>query len=346
MKKQHLNILLFTVGIGIIVFMIYNLGWQEVINDIKKVGWWIIPISASRLLMYPLNTFSWRSVTCYTEEDKEKISWLRMFRLTISGYAINYITPVMALGGEPYRIMAMKDDLGTKRATSSVLTYAMMHILSHFVFWIIGFLLLFLYFAVENIEINSYRRFILICAGVFILLSIVAIQFILRMYRYGVIKRFFFFVNKIPYLGKLLMKKMTEERIKSIEETDNQFKDLFNGHRQAFYKSLAYETLSRILSCTEVMLVLWSVLGIGSIGFIGAIIINTLTSLIANIVFIFPMQVGIREGGISAALACISSFGKQGVFVGMILRISELIWIIIGMGMIKIKRFNRKQKQS
>ncbi|MDO5760843.1 MAG: lysylphosphatidylglycerol synthase transmembrane domain-containing protein [Bacteroidota bacterium] len=343
MKKKYISLALFLVGIIIIIVMIYNLGWQEIITDLKKTGWWIIPIILSRLLMYPLNTFAWRSVTYYNKEEKNKVSWLRMFRLTISGYAINYITPVMALGGEPYRIMAIKKDLGTKRATSSVLTYAMMHILSHFVFWIIGFLLLFAYFLSTNLEINTYRRIILICGMVFILISIVAIIFILKAYRYGVIERFFSFLKKIPYIKNIIKKRLTPEKQQSIAETDNQFKELFNNHRRAFYTSLFYETLSRVLSCAEVMLVMWAIAGVGSIGLVQAIIINALSSLIANIIFIFPMQVGIREGGLSMALALIGGYGKLGVFVGMILRISELAWIIIGMVMIKVKRFNNKK---
>lgn len=343
MNKKHISILLFLIGVIIIVVMIYNLGWQEIVNDIRNVGWWIIPIVLSRLLMYPLNTLSWREVTFYNKEERKKVSYLRMFRLTISGYAINYITPVMALGGEPYRIMAMKKDIGTKRAASSVLTYAMMHILSHFVFWIIGFILLFIFFLYSGLEINSFRRIILTCGIVFIVISIIAIIFIIRAYKYGVIKRFFSFLQRIPILKNIVRKKLTSERQQSIAETDQQFTELFNNHRSAFYKSLFYETLSRIMSCTEIMLVMWAIAGVNSVSFVGAIIITTLTSLIANIVFIFPMQVGIREGGLSASLACISSLGKQGVFVGMILRISELIWIIIGMGMIKIKRFNNKQ---
>lgn len=341
MNKKHVSILLFLVGIIIIVVMIYNLGWQEILYDIRKTGWWIIPVILSRLLMYPLNTFSWRAVTFYNKEERKKVSFLRMFRLTISGYAINYITPVMALGGEPYRIFAMQKDLGTKRATSSVLTYAMMHILSHFVFWIIGFVLVFFYFLGTDLELNPFRKIILVCAVVFILISIVAIVFIIKVYRTGVIMRFVSLLQKIPFIKNIANKKLTPEKLSSIQETDYQFTELFNNHRKAFYVSLFYETLSRIMSCIEIMLVMWAVVGINSVSLIGAIIINTLTSLIANIVFIFPMQVGIREGGLSAALAFIGPYGKLGVFVGMILRISELVWIIIGMGMIKIKRFNR-----
>ncbi|MBQ9311944.1 MAG: flippase-like domain-containing protein [Bacteroidales bacterium] len=338
MKKKHINILLFFIGIILIVVMINNLGWSELLFYIKKVGWWIIPIIATRLLMYPLNTCSWRELTFYNKQEK-KVSWLRMFRLTISGYAINYITPVMALGGEPYRIVAMKKDIGTKRATSSVLTYAMMHILSHFVFWIIGFVCLFFFFMYSGLELTSFRRSILVFGCIFIVICVVAIIFMIRAYKNGIVVGFFNILKKIPIIKTFVKKKLTEEFNNTIIEIDSQFKELFNEHRASFSRSLFYETLSRIMSVTEIMIIMWAVNGVFCIGMVESIIISTITSLIANLIFIFPMQVGIREGSLSAALACIGFNSKLGVFVGMITRISELAWIIIGMGMIKVKRF-------
>ena len=332
-KKNKYGMFFFVIGIVIISAMLYNLGWTALVVNLRKVGFWIFLIIASRLLMYPLNTMSWRTLSYLTPEEKKKVSWLRMFRLTISGYAINYITPVMALGGEPYRIMAMQKDLGTKRATSSVLNYAMMHILSHFVFWIIGFWLLIFF------EHNKAPQFVFVGSLVFIAISIIAILYIIKAYKKGIIVSFFNLLLKIPLLKKFIQKKMTAEFTQNLADTDKQFTDLYNYHRKAFYKALFYETLSRILSCVEILVILRAV-GIG-INIIDSIIINTETSLIANIGFVFPMQVGIREGGLTFALKSIGLAANMGVFVGIITRISELAWIIIGVGMIKIKRFGQ-----
>ncbi len=332
-KKSKVGMIFFIIGIVIIAIMLYNLGWTALITNLRKVGWWMPLIIASRLLMYPLNTMSWRKLSYLTKEEKEKLSWLRMFRLTISGYAINYITPVMALGGEPYRIMQTKDDLGTKRATSSVLNYAMMHILSHFFFWICGFLLLIFF------DYNKTPRAVFIASLVFILLSLLAIIFIIKAYKKGIIVSFFRFVCRIPFLGKFVKRKMTEEFKSSLIDTDKKFTDLYNHHRKEFFVALFYETLSRILSCVEFLLILWAV---GQhIDMIDAIIIVTLTTLISNIAFVFPMQVGIREGALAVALKCVGVAGSLGIVVGIVARISELTWITIGMLMIKVKRFGK-----
>lgn len=332
-KKNKIGLFFFCLGIIIILMMLYDLGWTVLVENLRRVGFWIFLIIASRLLIYPLNTMSWRTLSYLTKEERKRISWLRMFRLTISGYAINYITPVMALGGEPYRIMAMKKDLGVKRATSTVLNYAMMHILSHFIFWIIGFLLL-LFF-------DSYKtpQIVFISSLAFIGVSLLAILYIIKAYKKGMIVSFFKFICLIPILGRIIKKKMTEDLKKILKDTDKQFTNLYNHHRNGFYKALFYETLSRILSCVEILLILWSI-GI-HIDIIDAVIIVTLTSLIANIGFVFPMQVGIREGALAFALGCVGVVSSMGIVVGIITRINELIWIVIGMVMIKVKRFGK-----
>lgn len=334
-KANRVGTIFFVIGIIIIAIMLYNLGWRALVDNLYRIGPAIFLIIATRLLVYPLNTCSWRTLSYLTKEERQKVSWLRMFRLTISGYAINYITPVMALGGEPYRIMAMKHDLGTQRATTSVLNYAMMHILSHFFFWIIGFIILIIF------EYHTAPRYIFISSVVFIFISIIAIIYIIKAYRKGIVVGFFRFLQKIPILKKWIIKKMTDEFKRTLSDTDKQFTDLYNFHRKEFYQALILETLSRIMSCVEILVILWAV-GY-SINLIEAIIINTETTLIANIGFVFPMQVGVREGGLTVALSAVGLPIKLGVFVGIITRISELAWIIIGVGMIKLKRLGRHE---
>lgn len=60
------------------------------------------------------------------------------------GFAINFITPVVNAGGEPYRAAALAAWLGTRRAAGSVLQYALLHAISSLLMWLtaIGFALL------------------------------------------------------------------------------------------------------------------------------------------------------------------------------------------------------------
>ena len=124
----------FLFGFGIFAFMIYNIGFASIIANVKHTGWWLLAVIAVWGIIYMINTFAWRAIIY--SDNKVNIPFFKIFRMTVSGYALNYITPMGLLGGEPYRIYELKQYTGTNKASASVILYAMMHVCSHFFFWI------------------------------------------------------------------------------------------------------------------------------------------------------------------------------------------------------------------
>lgn len=57
-----------------------------------------------------------------------------------------------------------------------------------------------------------------------------------------------------------------------------------------------------------------------------------------NILFFFPMQMGAREGGLAIIIKILGYPGGLGlgVFSSFFTRIRELVWIFIGVGLVKI----------
>lgn len=96
-----------------------------------------VPIVLSILIwacVYLLNTVSFACVL-------PGVSQWNLLRVTIAGYALNYITPFGLLGGEPYRVWYLKRFMPTSQAAWGVGLYATMHVASHFVLWIIALVL-------------------------------------------------------------------------------------------------------------------------------------------------------------------------------------------------------------
>jgi uncharacterized membrane protein YbhN (UPF0104 family) len=233
----------------------------------------------------------------------------------------------MPLGGEPYRILQLKEKIGGEKATSSVLNYAIIHILSHFVFWAFGCLLILLF-------VNT-SKLLIILSIFFFLLSILIVVFTIKGYKNGIVVSFFVFLLHIPFVKKYVKRKMTSKFEENIKEIDKHIIDLYKNHRKSFYLSLFYETISRIVGCFEVLFIMYAI-GI-NISFIGAIIISAETTLFANMLFFSPMQLGTREGGLVLSLKSLGYHSGAGIFMGIVMRISELCWIMIGIGLIKLK---------
>ena len=70
--------------------------------------------------------------------------------------------------------------------------------------------------------------------------------------------------------------------------------------------------------------------------FPACILIMAFTSLFANMFFFSPMQLGAREGGFALAVGGLAIPGAFGVYTGLITRVRELIWIVIGVLLMKV----------
>ena len=68
-----------------------------------------------------------------------------------------------------------------------------------------------------------------------------------------------------------------------------------------------------------------------------SLIISSGSSLFANLIFFFPMQLGTREGGLALALRSVGLPAAQGIFIGVVMRIREIVWIAIGLALMSRK---------
>jgi hypothetical protein len=51
---------------------------------------------------------------------------------------MNYVTPLLRVGGEPFRVLVLEERLGGARAVSAALSYKLVSALSHLCYWLVG----------------------------------------------------------------------------------------------------------------------------------------------------------------------------------------------------------------
>ena len=67
------------------------------------------------------------------------------------------------------------------------------------------------------------------------------------------------------------------------------------------------------------------------------------TSLFANLLGFMPMQIGGREGGFAMSVAQLGMSAETGLFIGIICRVREQFWIMVGLLIIKIERLHDRE---
>lgn len=324
MKEKVRNIFWFF-GIFAIVVMLctFDMDYQELWQNLRKAGIWFPAVILLWLFIYLLNALSWYIII--RDGKHAPVPFWKVYKLTVSGFALNYATPVGLMGGEPYRIMELTPYVGGSKATSSVILYVMMHIFSHFCFWMFSVLL---YLVLE--PLNLGMGIVLAVVGVCCLL---AIYFFMKGYKNGMAVRTIRLLCHVPF-AKKWANRFLVERKDALERVDAQIAELHRQRKTTFYASLGLEFLARIVGCVEVLFIL-NILT-SNVSFLSCVLIMAFTSLFANLFFFSPMQLGAREGGFALATGGLAIPSAFGIYTGLITRVRELIWIVIGVLLMKV----------
>ena len=124
---------------------------------------------------------------------------------------------------------------------------------------------------------------------------------------------------------------------------DQQIASLHGQDRRAFYLSLFLAFFSRVVQSSEVlfMLLLFGIDNGGGFSgivltYLHSILIVAFTTLFANLIGFLPMQLGVQEGGFVLSIAALGLSAALGIFVSIICRVREIIWIVIGLLLMKL----------
>lgn len=349
--KQRLNRIFFLGGLAVVIVMLFtfDVSFVELWQHLCHAGYWLLPIVGIWIVIYGFNAIAWSSIIFSSPLEADEGGTpplhgvrgaLRLFRLTITGYALNYATPVGGLGGEPYRIMELSNDIGKERAASSVILYAMMHFVAHFFLW---FSSVFLYLALAYIGDLPMNLGLGIVLGVITLFCVAAFILFAKGYRHGVAVKTLRTLSHIPGL-RGWSKRILQRHEETLHTIDVQIATLHRQSPAAFWKSLVFEYISRIVQSLEIffMLILFGIDGGGTVSgllltFAHSILILSFTTLFANMIGFLPMQIGVQEGGFVLSIAAMGLSAPVGIFVSIICRVREIIWILIGLLLMKIK---------
>ena len=333
-KKTKFQNIFFIFGIVVLTIMVTQLDFAEVWSGLQHAGYWFFAVVALWGVLYIFNTTAWyliiNSQATADETPRKPVPFWWLYKITVSGFALNYATPGGLMGGEPYRIMELSPKIGTERASSSVILYVMTHIFSHLWFWLLSTLL---YIATQDMSV--FMAMVLAGVTAFCLLGI---WFFLKGYKKGLALRLMNILRHIPG-AKRWARGFIENHREQLDNVDRQIAALHNQNPRTFLAAVLLELSCRVASALEIMFILMVIMP--SVNYIQCILILAFTSLFANMLFFMPLQLGGREGGFLMSVNGLGMTASAGIFVALIVRVRELIWTAIGLLLIKMSRKNK-----
>ncbi len=277
-------------------------------------------------IVYVLNAYAFK-VIVDTVGNGSRIPFWQSFKLTLSAFAYTFLTP-FGFGGGPFRVLELSRFIGMPRAISSVTLYSLMHILGHFMQWATC-VIIFIVAYTDKMTPFLWTLFAIYMA-VFLTVVIVFNWF----YTNGLLERLFkifFYVPGLKGWSRRLYARNTDA-FRLADENVMYLKQ--NPH--AFWSSLVCEYAGRLINAWEFWFIL-TAFGLDGVTYADALLVIGFSSLVGNILYILPLQLGAREGGLAIILHVLyGTTAGVGIFASFYTRIRELFWVTLGVALVKV----------
>ena len=317
--SRTLQVALFVLGAAVFGYLVSQIGLGQLASDAKDTGWVFVPIVCLYGLVYACSARAWQLTMA---GDPTRPSFWRTYAILISAGALNVLTPVVNLGGEPYRVAAVKRWLGRRRAAGSVILHRMVNSLSYVLSWLTALGLAFVLMP------SGKAPKVLLTVASAVVLGLIAL--LLFGHRRGVLERVLNWMHRMPLIRRLA--KVLEPRRELFTELDRQITDFYHQHPRRFLQATAFEYLSRCIFMIELVLVAAS-LDI-RLGYFRAFAIGGLEGLVGNVLFFMPFELGAREGGYYVLFRLFGLDPHLGLYTSIVSRVRDFAWIAIGLALI------------
>jgi uncharacterized protein (TIRG00374 family) len=311
---RRLNLILLGLALIFLVWMLHEVGWQTIWQHLLQVGWWW-PV-----LLLPYGVVTWLEAISWDYlllSPTPRPSLARLFRLRLSGEALNTLTPTAGLGGEPFkasRLVAL--GLPWEEATASVVIHKGVTILSLVLYIFLGLAL------VPFILPLTGSLAMFLGLGAF-LLATGALLFVLVQGR-GPCMGGVRLLERLGLCPRVLKEKETE-----LESLDAAMAYFYRQHPGRGFLSLALFFLAWLTHAVEVYVIFW-LLG-HPISWGLAVCLDALAMLFTALGFFIPASLGIQDGG-NVLLALGFHLGATlGAAFSILRRLREAFWMGLGL---------------
>ena len=287
----------YILGISIIVFLVARLPFNDLLEVISKIG-----IEALWLMVFPMVWVIPYSMTLRVLLDNT-ITLKQALYTQISGDAFNSITPLVGMGGEPYKAKYLSRFVPINDSSRAIVQSRLLHALSGVIYtaMVTGACLYF--FSLNTVP---GLRFGLWCVLISMLIAAILLIWLT--------------MSRAPSnFSSLILSKF-----KLIEEVT---------HEKLSLKKLLHGTSYRLLGRCGKFLELYLIFIILDITpkLTDTVLVEGMIMASVSIFFFIPNGLGVNEAGIATALSITGYSAALGVVFGLMRRARMVIYALIGL---------------
>ena len=304
-------------GLGILLlgYLIGTLGVDEILRNIAAMKWSFPLVLGLAFSWHVTNSIAWYFAFL---PDAFRPRLRSLFMAKLAGEAVNQLTPLANLGGEPLKAYLLKNQAPTSRGLASVVINKTAQVFSGLLMTMVAVGLIALYWDLPRALPLSVR------VGLPALVLGAALLMWL-LYR----RQQRMFSSLLAGLRRLGLKTdFVESRMAKAVRIDANIGLFYREHKLRFFLVLFFHTCGWMLGVCETFVILQA-LGAG-IGFDIAFLITALAVVINSLFFFMPSNIGVMEGGQVFLFLTLGLPPAWGLSLGIVKRIRKIVWICVG----------------
>jgi uncharacterized protein (TIRG00374 family) len=313
-RGAQLRVALLAIGSALFLLLVRRIGLTTIRRDLAATGWWFGAVLAAWGVGYVLNTATFALLL---GPARARVGARRLLGVMVAGFAMNYVTPFVHMGGEPFRVLTLQEDVGGARAAFATISYKLLNVASTFCYWTIGLLVYVVAFAGPS-KVAVFGLILMAAA-------MIAAAWLVR--RSERLAPWIVSIHTRRRMWAPLARALDRHGA-ALQQIGRQLSEL-RARPNVWLGGLALETAARAVMGLEFFFILCALGSRASLA--TSICVDAGSSFLLNMFFFVPFELGVREGGLYLIAAALGLPAAVGVVAALVNRVRELFWIGAGL---------------
>jgi len=320
--RRRIRQFFFLVGLILFVWLIYKQKPTVILTYLSRVGFNFIYILAVGLAWYVAYSLAWE---IFLKRLSTKVRLWDIFKIKIAGEAVNNITPLSWGGGDPVRILLIKDHIPVNEGTASVVVDRTLNNLAIALFMLIGVFLTFVRF---KLPLSMELSLILTLA-----FMVGAALFVYLRSKEGL---FQFGIDVLRWTR--IKKSFSPKTLENVADIDEKISSFYKLNKLGFISAFGLHFFGRLCGVIEIYVAAWF---LGTpLTWVDSYLLASV-AVIVNMLFVFiPSAMGVMEGAFAGIFALLKMDPAIGTSIQIVRRARTLFWT--GLGFFFIAPMKRK----
>jgi uncharacterized protein (TIRG00374 family) len=297
---------LLILGLLILGILVHRIGTEPILEALRHLTWWqFLLVCVPYGLAMALDTLGWRYAFA-----RDRAPYLRLLGARIAGEAINVVTALGAMGGEPVKAWLVRRDVSYEESVPAVVIAKTTITIAQALFLLLGI----------GVAVALAAEAALVQAMLWLLaVEIVAVAGFLGAQLAGLVAR----------TGRLLTSFGVVGGASTAHRLDEALRGYYLHRWRRLALSVAFHLLGWLLNAVDAFVTLWALGTDTSLAM--AVVIEALGSGVRFATFLVPANLGAFESANAAAFAALGFGAGAGLAFSLVRRARQAVWVALGL---------------